>query len=59
MTDAQGEGLKEAQNINRSLYALGDVIFALADNSSHIAYRNSKLTHLLQDPLVSARIGET
>jgi kinesin family member C2/C3 len=38
-TDAQGERLKEAQNINKSLSALGDVIAALATKSPHIPFR--------------------
>ncbi|CAL0310234.1 unnamed protein product [Lupinus luteus] len=50
-TEVQGDRLKETQNINRSLSALGDVISALAIRSSHIPFRNSKLTHLLQDSL--------
>ena len=51
-TDATGDRLKEAQNINRSLSALGDVIAALGSKKgTHIPYRNSKLTHLLQDSL--------
>lgn len=50
-TAASGQRLKEAQNINRSLSALGDVIAALGSNSKHVPYRNSKLTFLLQDSL--------
>ncbi|KAM7503823.1 hypothetical protein LguiB_002727 [Lonicera macranthoides] len=50
-TEVQGERLRETQNINRSLSALGDVISALATKSPHIPFRNSKLTHLLQDSL--------
>lgn len=38
-TDAQGERLREAQNINKSLSALGDVISALATKTSHIPFR--------------------
>ncbi|KAL6983107.1 Kinesin-like protein KIN-14E [Sarracenia purpurea var. burkii] len=40
-TVAQGDRLKEAQNINRSLSALGDVISALASKNSHIPYRST------------------
>lgn len=40
---AEDERLVEAQNINRSLSALGDVIQGLARKDSHIPYRNSKV----------------
>jgi len=44
--------LKEATKINLSLSALGNVISALVDGrTSHIPYRDSKLTRLLQDSL--------
>ncbi|XP_021754175.1 kinesin-like protein KIN-14J [Chenopodium quinoa] len=50
-SEATGDRLKEAQHINRSLSALGDVIFALAQKNSHVPYRNSKLTQVLQSSL--------
>ncbi|GMH05842.1 hypothetical protein Nepgr_007682 [Nepenthes gracilis] len=50
-SEAVGERLREAQHINKSLSALGDVISALAQKSAHIPYRNSKLTQVLQDSL--------
>ncbi|KAM1169683.1 hypothetical protein ACFX19_031966 [Malus domestica] len=46
-----GDRLKEAQHINKSLSALGDVIASLAQKNPHVPYRNSKLTQLLQDSL--------
>uniref|UniRef100_A0A8C5WH39 Kinesin-like protein n=1 Tax=Leptobrachium leishanense TaxID=445787 RepID=A0A8C5WH39_9ANUR len=48
---AEGERLKEAQNINKSLLALGEVIQALRAKQGHVPFRNSKLTYLLQDSL--------
>jgi kinesin family protein C2/C3 len=50
-TDASGQTLKEAQSINKSLSALGNVLNTLASKQSHVPYRDSKLTYLLQDSL--------
>ncbi|XP_074334709.1 kinesin-like protein KIN-14C [Apium graveolens] len=50
-SQATGDTLKEAQHINKSLSALGDVISSLAQKSAHIPYRNSKLTQVLQSSL--------
>ncbi|XP_046401974.1 kinesin-like protein KIF3A [Ischnura elegans] len=51
-TGASGQRLKEASQINLSLSTLGNVISALVDGkSTHVPYRNSKLTRLLQDSL--------
>ncbi|CAG2247375.1 KIF5 [Mytilus edulis] len=51
-TGAEGAVLDEAKNINKSLSALGNVISALADgNKSHVPYRDSKLTRILQESL--------
>lgn len=51
-TGTSGDRQKEAIKINLSLSALGNVISALVDGkSSHVPYRDSKLTRLLQDSL--------
>ncbi|KAM2008253.1 hypothetical protein EV1_003075 [Malus domestica] len=52
---AEGERLKEAANINKSLSTLGHVIMVLVDMAhgklKHVPYRDSRLTFLLQDSL--------
>ncbi|KAH7519779.1 hypothetical protein FEM48_Zijuj08G0073400 [Ziziphus jujuba var. spinosa] len=48
---SSGKQLKEAQSINKSLSALGDVISALSMGGQHIPYRNHKLTMLMSDSL--------
>ncbi|XP_022872169.1 kinesin-like protein KIN-14C isoform X2 [Olea europaea var. sylvestris] len=50
-SEVTGDRLKEAQHINKSLSALGDVITALAQKNAHVPYRNSKLTQVLQSAL--------
>ncbi|XP_059287546.1 kinesin-like protein KIN-14M [Lycium ferocissimum] len=50
-SEVTGDRLKEAQHINKSLSALGDVISALAQKNAHVPFRNSKLTQLLQTSL--------
>lgn len=51
-TGAKGARLEEAKNINSSLTTLGMVINSLCEgNSSHVPYRDSKLTMILQEAL--------
>ncbi|KAL0209424.1 hypothetical protein RCL1_007792 [Eukaryota sp. TZLM3-RCL] len=53
LTRATGRRLDESKKINQSLSALGNVIAALTDSKSrsHIPYRDSKLTRVLEDSL--------
>lgn len=52
-TGATGVRLEESKKINQSLSALGNVIAALTDSKgkSHIPYRDSKITRILEDSL--------
>lgn len=59
-TGAAGTTLAEGALINKSLSCLANVIHALTDTSTssaprHVPYRDSKLTRMLQDSLVSSR----
>ncbi|KAK9805923.1 hypothetical protein WJX73_005541 [Symbiochloris irregularis] len=54
ITGATGKRLEESKKINQSLSALGNVISALTDPKnarSHVPYRDSKLTRILEDSL--------
>ena len=48
---SEGAQLKEAQAINKSLSALGNVIAALATEQAHVPYRDHKLTMLMSDSI--------
>ena len=51
ITDSRVTGTRKEESIaiNKSLSYLGDVINAIASESPHVPYRNSKLTSLLQN----------
>lgn len=53
LSGATGQRLEESKKINQSLSALGNVIAALTDpkGRTHIPYRDSKLTRILEDSL--------
>jgi hypothetical protein len=51
---AEGERLKEAAAINKSLSALGDVVSALQQRSGHVPYRNSKVRVRIDGCLITA-----
>lgn len=49
---SEGQVLKEASYINKSLSFLEQIVIALADpRRDHIPFRQSKLTHVLKDSL--------
>lgn len=52
-THAQGDRAKEGISINAGLASLGKVISQLSTRAhgTHVSYRDSKLTRLLQDSL--------
>jgi len=51
MSGVTGNKLEEAKKINLSLSMLGNVIHSLSSGASHIPYRDSKLTRILQESL--------
>lgn len=55
-TQVQGAALREARYINKSLSALSSVVLALTQHSSHVPYRDSKLTRLLRPCLEGGRV---
>jgi hypothetical protein len=55
LSQAEGQRLKEAQFINKSLSALGDVVSALSNKAKHVPYRNSKLTQVRAEVCYAAR----
>ncbi|KEG12038.1 kinesin [Trypanosoma grayi] len=55
-TKVEGAALREAQYINKSLSALSSVLLALYQRSSHVPYRDSKLTRLLRPCLEWGRV---
>jgi len=50
-SNAQGDRLRETQNINKSLHHLKTVIKEIGSKNKHIGYRNSKLTSVLRPSL--------
>eukprot|EP00756_Hemistasia_phaeocysticola_P004248 Hpha_TRINITY_DN12712_c0_g1::TRINITY_DN12712_c0_g1_i1::g.114284::m.114284/K10406/KIFC2_3; kinesin family member C2/C3 len=50
-SQAEGQRAEEAKSINLSLTTLGKTIAAIGQKQAHVPYRESKLTHLLQDSL--------
>lgn len=53
-----GDGRRESASINKSLLALGRVISALSEGvASHVNFRDSKLTRLLQPTLIGQKLA--
>ena len=56
LSGSEGHMIEEAKFINLSLSSLGKCINALAENSSHIPTRDSKLTRMLRDSFGGANL---